>query len=274
MFNRFIKKTSSKIKNIKNIDRRRVVNKKRASGKMFSLFSKLTEKIDDREKIRIKLFQAGEPFKEIGINENNYTSAKILFSLFTLLMMKNGEPTWIKPIVFAIIAWGLIEWYVYRKKKKRHKEIEIELDSLISNTILFLEQGFNQSELLTMLSQRIKSGNPLHTEIVRAKIKIASNKVNTNINDILKEFMERIGMEEIDNYCLALMQYDESGKAIRILKKQLELIRNQENQKQQRQTQRKAQINSISIALLVINVILIIVIPMIIVILNNPIFKK
>ncbi|EOD01418.1 hypothetical protein [Caldisalinibacter kiritimatiensis] len=139
---------------------------------MFSIFSKITEKLDDREKIKLKLFQAGEQFKDLGINENNYTSAKILFSLFALLMMKKAETSWMKPIIFAVMAWVLIEWYVYRKKKKRHKEIETELDSLIASTILFLEQGFNQSELFTMLSHRIKSDNPLHIEIVRAKIKI------------------------------------------------------------------------------------------------------
>lgn len=233
----------------------------------------LINKFTDKERIRLKLIRSGEVLSKIGINEENYTAAKILFSIVVTLLMKKGE-TWGYAILYGVMTYIFIEWYLSRKIKKRHAEINGELDTLVSSTIDFLEQGFSESEIFSLLMERVEKNNPLYREIARVNVRIGSKTVNMNISKILDEFQERIGMEEIDNYCLALKQYEVAGKAIRMLRKQLELIRSEGNQKKKRETQVRANGNSIATAIFVICIIIFIMTPMIISALNSPLLKN
>lgn len=187
--------------------------------------------------------------------------------------MKNGKTEWSETFLYAATAYALIEWYVHKKKKKRHNEIKKELDTLTSTTIECLEQGFNQGEIFAILVNRIDKKNPLNQEITRVKVKIGVNTVRTDIDDILDEFENRIGMEEISNYCLALKQYEIAGKAVKMLRKQLDLIRSEENFRQKRETQYKANLNSVAVVIYVICTMIVLVVPMIVILMQNAIFK-
>lgn len=273
LYNKTQKKVSRKIKKIKNLKSEAKTEKLSFdNAKMISGFSKLTSKFEDRERIAIKLIRAGNPFSSLGINENNYTTFKIIFAFISAALMLKGNSVSIA-ILYGAAAYAIIEWFVYRKTKKRHQLIDDELDLLVSSTVDLFEQGYNEVEIFTLLAERIDNDNPLYTELIRAKIKIGSNTVYTDMASILNEFQDRIGMENIDNYCLALKQHGEAGKAKRMLKKQLELIRSEGGQKKKRETQYRANLNSVAIALLVVCIMLIILVPLVIMALDSAIFK-
>lgn len=264
-------KFSKKLKKIKN--ETRVDKNENSEVKIFNIFSKITEKFDDRESIKLKLIRAGDPLGWLGVNEDNYTSFKIIFSLIIAVLMKQNK-TLFGAVLYGVVAYCLVDWYVSRKKKKRHQLIDQELDALVSSTVDFLEQGFSQSEIFSILADRIDNENPLYMELKRAQVKIDSNSVYKDINEILNDFQDRIGMEEIDNYCLALKQQEEAGKAKRMLKKQLDLIRSENNQKKKRETQHRSNLNSIAIGIFVICIVIIILVPMGITVLQSPLIKN
>lgn len=264
------KKLSKKIKKIKN---EKIAEKEevKETNKIFTLFSRLTENFEDRDKIRLKLLRAGDPFKRFGINENNYTSFKIIFTLAITLLIARGKSIQVG-IIYGAFAYYLLGWYVRAKTRKRHELIETELDSLVSATVDMLEQGYNISEVFSIIAERIDKNNPLYEELIRAKIKIGTNMAYVDMVSILNEFQNNIGMEEIDNYCMALKQHEESGKAKRMLRKQLELLRSEGNNRKKRETRLRANYNSIGMALMVICITIVILVPLIITALESSIF--
>lgn len=250
----------------------KLYNKKWIS-KIVNLLNPITGRFEDKEKIKLKLIRAGKPFSNLGITENNFTSFKWCFVIVIVLMMKNGNDSWNTAIMYGAMSYFMIEAVIRGRTRKRKSEIENEIDTLTAVTIDCLEQGLNEGEIFSVLANKINKENPLYEEILNAEVKIGLNTMKTNIGSILEEFQLRIDMEEIDNYCLALKHHELAGKAVRMLRKQLELLRSKEILRQKRETQHKANLNSLSTIIFVVACTILIMVPLILLAAQNDIFK-
>lgn len=263
---------NKKVKKIKKDDVPKVKSNNNLMLKLFDFISSFTSRFDNKKSISLKFIRAGSPFQWMGITEKNYTSFKWAATILVFFLVKDSKTSWGESILYAAWIHFFVEYAIYYKKKQRHKEIEQELDILISTTIECLEQGQTQVETFNILLNRIDKNNPLYEELLRVKLKIGIGTLDVKLDDVLTEMQDRIGMEEIDNYCLALKQYEIAGKAIKMLKKQLELRRSRTNFKQKRETQYKANLNSLATIILVACIVILVIVPMLIVVMQNPIF--
>lgn len=221
-------------------------------------------KIGDTNKIRMKLVRGGNPLKEFGLNEYNYYYWKIGFAIMgasSVLMKKSdeGDTLSVVNLVFMFIfGFILIDIYTNMKIRKRQKEIKEVLDKFMSITIDGLQMGQVPTEIMGTALKKIPKTNPLWVEI-----KILNTKLRKgNMKGALTDFRERIDMEEIDNYCSSLMQYEIGGRAVTMMKKQLDLIYTLKDNKKKRETQTKSNLSSVAGALVVVALLIIILIPL------------
>lgn len=262
--NIFEYKKELKIKKIKEDDNRAEKPTKAKLKKRFG--------IGDIEKVRMKLVRAGNPMKDI-LNEYSYYKVKITLSILSAVSCYDQNFTWkedgMNLIIYAFMGYIIIDVYIGMKKRKRHKEIKDVLDSFISITIDGLQMGQTPNEIFQMAMQRIPKNNPLSPELVRLNMKT----IKGNMKIGLEEFRQRTDMEEIDNYCFSLLQYEIGGRAVTMLKKQLELLKTLKANKKKMETQSKANLSSMATALLVGALLIIVFIPFIVKLQEIPIVR-
>lgn len=245
VYNVFAIAKDRKLNNLKNEGRMRVTKSK-----------KKVIKIGDTEKIRLKLARAGNPLKQIGLDEYSYYWYKITLAAISILVVL--DKGWINMALYFLMGYYILDIYISMKKRKRQKAINEALDSFISVTIDGLQMGQVPTEIMSTAMKKIDQSNPLWVEIKILNIKLMKG----NLKKALDEFRERIDMEEIDNYCFALMQYEIGGRAVSMLKMQMDLISTLKDNKVKRATQAKSNLSSVAVALVVVALLVIILMPL------------
>lgn len=214
--------------------------------------------IGDPEKIRLNLAQAGNPLSSIGLDEYSYYPFKIIFaSLSAASAIGNG---FLNILIYSIMGFFVIDVYIRMKKKKRHRSIKAVLGQLITVTIDGLQSGQTPMEITTSINKINKNNktNPLWLEIKLLNM----NLLKGNLAASLDEFRRRIDLEEIDNYCFSLLQYEIGGRAVTMLKLQLDLIQTLKANREKRETQAKGNLSSVAVALLVVALLMLILLPL------------
>lgn len=210
----------------------------------------------DSEKIRLKLTQAGNPFSNFGLDEYSYHTYKVVIAaLSALSAMKDG---WMAMAGYFLMGYVILDVYIRMKKKRRHKQIKAVLGPLLTITIDGLQSGQTPMEVTTTALKKIPKDNALWVELKILNMKLLKG----NLKTALDEFRERIDLEEIDNYCFSLLQYEIGGRAVTMLKMQLDLIHTLKSNRDKRDTQNKAQLSSVAVALLVVVLLMIILLPL------------
>lgn len=235
-----------RVKKLKNDGRK----KYSANKRQFKL------KIGDSEKIRLKLVQAGSPLAWWGLDEYSYHSYKIILAL---LAGSSAIGDGLAEIaMYSIMGYFILDIYIKMKKRKRHKEIKNVLGTLIAITIDGLQSGQTPMEITSTLLKKLPKENPLWSELKILNLKLLKGNIKTPLD----EFRERIDLEEIDNYCFSFLQYEIGGRAVTMLKLQLELINTLKANRDKRETQTRANWSSVAVAILVVVLLMIILLPL------------
>ncbi len=257
-----LQKTNSKVKKIKGSK-----EKKRSSNVIFGsaigVLNPLLNALFDTEKVKYKLIRSGGTLKHLGINEDNFFSFEVIYASITAAIMIFTGNSLVDIILYTCAAVALIEYLVYANTRSRKNKILTELPILLEKTIDMMEQGSDIRDLFIRLPLKLADG-PLKDEVVRVKGRLSFMKLNTTIEAELNEFSKRIGLEDIDNYVLALMQHEISGRVTRILRKQYDLIKVTKNNQKKRQTVAREKMSSVASIMVVISTLLMILVPLIV----------
>lgn len=243
--------------NVFALDKDMKLNKLKNEGrpKIYKTKKKVI-KIGDIDKIRLKLSRSGNPLKELGLDEYRYYGFKIsLAAISTLSVIDKG---WTNILLYFFMGFFILDIYISMKKKRRHKLIKEVLDSFISVTIDGLQMGQVPTEIMSTAMKKIPQSNPLWVEVKILNMKLMKG----NLKGALDEFRERIDMEEIDNYCFSVMQYEIGGRAVTMLKMQLDLMHTLKGNKKKIETQTKSNLSSVAVALVVVALLIIILLPL------------
>jgi len=234
-----------RVRKLKNEGRKKNSAKKR----QFKL------KIGDSEKIRLKLAQAGNPLRKFGLNEYRYYIFKVFLAIFSgLAFVDEGLA---KSIMFTVWGYFILDILIKSRKKSRHDKIKKVLGTLIAVTIDGLQSGQTPMEITSTLLKKIPKENPLWSELKILNMKLLKGNIKTPLD----EFRERIDLEEIDNYCFSFLQYEIGGRAVTMLKLQLELINTLKANREKRETQTRANLSSVAVAILVVVLLIIVLMP-------------
>lgn len=257
-----LQKTNSKVKKIKGSK-----EKKRSSniifGSAIGVLNPLLNALFDTEKVKYKLIRSGGTLKHLGINEDNFFSFEVIYASITAAIMIFTGNSLVDIILYTCAAVALIEYLVFANTRSRKNKILTELPILLEKTIDMMEQGSDIRDLFIRLPLKLADG-PLKDEVVRVKGRLSFMKLNTTIEAELNEFSKRIGLEDIDNYVLALMQHEISGRVTRILRKQYDLIKVTKNNQKKRQTVAREKMSSVASIMVVISTLLMILVPLIV----------
>lgn len=225
----------------------------------------------NKDNIRYKLIRSGGTFSHFGINESNFVSFEVLFAAVIATIMILTESSILEVVAYPAGAIIFLEWIVKMNTKSRHEKIKKELIPLIANTKEYIEQGMDVKDIFVLLPNKVKEG-PLRDELVALRTRIGLMKLDHSMEHEILEMAKRIGLEEIDNYVLALTQNEITGRVTRMLQKQLDLLNTYKNQKVNRETQNRAKVSSVASICIVIMTLTVIIVPMVIYIMQNKLF--
>lgn len=217
---------------------------------------RLKLKIGDNENIRLKLAQAGNPLSNLGLDEYNYYVFKVCLAIFSGLAFFDEGLT--KIVIFAVWGYFILDILIKSRKKSRHDKIKKVLGILIATTIDGLQSGQTPMEITSTLLKKIPKENPLWSELKILNMKLLKGNLKTPLD----EFRERIDLEEIDNYCFAFFQYEIGGRAVTMLKLQLDLINTLKANREKRDTQTRSNLSSVAVAILVVVLLMTILLPL------------
>lgn len=262
IFEVLLQSTNSKVRKIKGSK-----IKKRSSNVIFGsaigVLNPLLKAMFNTEKVKYKLIRSGGTLKHLGINEDNFFSFEVIYASIAAAVMIFTGSSLVDIILYTGAAVAVIEYLVYTNTRTRKNKILKELPVLLEKTIDMMEQGSDLRDLFIRLPMKLADG-PLKDEVIRVKGRLSYMKLNTTIESELNEFSKRIGLEDIDNYVLALMQHEISGRVTRILRKQYELIKVTKNNQKKRQTVARERLSSVASIMVVVSTLLMILVPLIV----------
>lgn len=214
-------------------------------------------KFVDIEKNRMKLLRAGMPLYKFGLDHYNFHIVKWFLALLSGLTALDRGYVW--TFIYSLMGYTILELYVKIKAKRRKEAVEAVMSTLISTTVDGLRNGLVPSDIMSTVVKKLPPENPLVGELKIVQAKLSKGQVSKG----LERLAYRLNIEQIDNYCYALMQYEIGGRAVTMLSKQLELIIAFKANSKRRETETKKNFSSISVALLVSCLILMIIMPLI-----------
>lgn len=258
----FLKLSNAKIKKLKG----KINNSKKSSaifGSAIGVLNPLLKGMFNTERIKYKLIRSGGTLKHLGINEENFFSFEVIYAGITAAIMIISGSSVVDIVLYTGLAIALIEFLVYANTRTRQNKIIKELPILLERTIDMMEMGADVRQVFIRLPTSLADG-PLKEEVKRVKGRLSYMKLNTTLEAELNEFSKRIGLEDIDNYVLALMQHEISGRVTRTLRKQYELLKVTKNNRKKRQTVARERLSSVASIMVVISTLLMILVPIIV----------
>ncbi|WP_047153687.1 type II secretion system F family protein [Aneurinibacillus tyrosinisolvens] len=224
----------------------------------------LLNKIPKKERIEKFILQAGSPY---NLNFNKYIVVKILLTagLYYFLAPKDNQ---MMQMVYLAVGFFGLDVLLWSKKKARVQKIEKELPFMLTKLARSTASGVPIRDVLTVLSTRLEG--PLGAEV---KLLSARYNVDGNLANCMPMFCDRIGMEEIDNMALAMIQSEQSGRMRTILEKQAEILKKKESFLSAKSLKNRANFLPLTTVAMVAAIFLLVAVPMILSIMDNGFFK-
>lgn len=208
-----------------------------------------------RDTLPIRLAQAGHP-RFIGQTPAHFYAAKLLFAL--ILGIRFGTGGILPFLTYAAVGFFLPDFLLRMAIRRRHEQILEQLPQMLDFMAVALSSGSGGiPAALAALPHRLSG--PLREEVVRLSAEYA---LTMDLPRALAAFAQRIGMEEIDHFCLALRQAEVTGRVRRLLTSQSEALKLRLEADRRRQLATRANFLPIVSVLMVLNIMLIIGLPL------------
>lgn len=222
----------------------------------------LIRRIPKKDAIETFIIRGGSPY---NLTFKRYVVVKIGFTLFMIWMARNNSL--VMQIIYSLLGFLAVDILIWAKKKKREEEILKELPFMITKIARSTANGVPIREVLMVLSSRLQG--PLGEEVSRLS---AHYNIDGNLSRCLPVFTKRIGMEDVDNMSMAMIQAEQSGKMRAILEKQAEILKRREGFKSFKSTKNRSNFLPLTTVGMVICIFLLVAVPMFLVVATNGLF--
>jgi Flp pilus assembly protein TadB len=230
--------------------------------RLANLLMPLIQRIPRKDKITLFIQRAGSPY---NLDFNRYVVIK---TLGTIAMFYISPKTLVMGSIYVAIGFFGVDILLWAKKRKRQEEILKELPFMMTKIARSSGNGIPVRELLMVLSSRLEG--PLKDEVTRLS---AHYNIDGNLSHCLPVFSTRIGMEEVDNMCIAMIQSEQSGKMRAILEKQAEILKRRASFSAFKSTKNRSNFLPLTTVGMVICIFLLVAVPMFLVVASNGLFK-
>lgn len=206
-----------------------------------------------RDSVPYLLSQAGNP-RLIGETPGHFYASKIILGL--LVGARLGHQSATAFLVYGLLGFMIPDVLIAMEAKRRKELILAEVPTMLDFVRRALAGHNSMLDTLAALPDQLEG--PLKEETKR----LAANYALTmNLPRCLEEFSKRIGLEEIDNFCLALRQSEVTGRIKEILGKQSEIIKMRFRQDERRRIATQGNFLPVISVLMVANIIMLVAIP-------------
>lgn len=206
-----------------------------------------------RESVPYLLSQAGNP-RFIGETPGHFYASKILFAL--LVGGRLGSQSTAAFLAYAAVGFMLPDVLIAMQARHRKERILAEVPVMLDFVKRALASHNSMLDTLAALPGQLEG--PLKEEAKRLS---ANYALTMNLPRCLEEFSKRIGLEEVDNFCLALRQSEVTGQVKAILGKQSEIIKMRFRQDERRRIATQGNFLPLISVLMVANILMLVGIP-------------
>ncbi|MBP1931815.1 type II secretion system F family protein [Ammoniphilus resinae] len=227
------------------------------------LLMPIIKKIPRKDKIESFIIRGGSPY---DLTFKRYVVVKIGLTIFTIWLARNSSP--LMQTISSLFGFFAIDILIWSKAKKREEEILKELPYMITKIARSTANGVPIREVLMVLSSRLQG--PLGEEVSRLS---AHYNIDGNLSRCLPVFSKRIGMEDVDNMAMAIIQAEQSGKMRAILEKQAEILKRRESFKAFKSTKNRSNFLPLTTVGMVICIFLLVAVPMFLLIATDGLFR-
>jgi len=176
-----------------------------------------------REKLRIKLLQAGSPG---GLNPDEFMGSKIVSGLLGAAVgFFLDDSLGMTPILtFSLLLLGFIypDIYVNGMIQKRRRRIFRDMPDFLDTLRLAIDAGLDLSSALAVCVEKGRRG-PLMDELEKVERDVRLGRTR---KEAFRAFADRLQITEINSFVIALIQADQLGASVGpVLKIQAEVAR-------------------------------------------------
>lgn len=230
--------------------------------KLGNIIMPLIQRVPKKEKIERFILQAGSPY---NLTYKRYSVVKIVMAI-ALYFVLAPESLGTK-ILFPLIGFFGLDIVIFAKRRQRQQQIITELPFMLTKIARSTANGIPLREILTVLASRLQG--PLQDEVKRLS---AHYNIDGNLTSCLPVFADRIGMDEVDNMAMAMIQAEQSGKMRSILEKQADILKRRENFKSIKGTKNRSNFLPLTTVGMVICIFLLVAVPMFLLVATNGLF--
>ena len=240
-----------------------IEQKEHILDKLGNLLMPLIWRIPKKEKIEIYILRAGSPY---NITFKRYVVIKIIATVAVYYFLAPESPVF--ATIYVLIGFFCLDILLWAKKRARQQEILKEVPFMMTKIARSTANGIPMREILMVLSTRLEG--PLRDEVKRLS---AHYNIDGNLSNCLPVFANRIGMDEVDNMSMAMIQAEQSGKMRAILEKQAEILKKRENFKSIKGTKNRSNFLPLTTVGMVVCIFLLVAVPMFLLVATNGLFK-
>jgi tight adherence protein C len=164
-----------------------------------------------REKLRIRLLQAGSPG---GLSPDEFIATKFIAALggAALGFFVDDTVDLLPIMTLSLMALGFIypDIYVSGMIQKRRRRVFRDMPDFLDTLRLTIDAGLDLSSALTVCVERGRKG-PLLDELEKVERDVRLGRTR---KEAFRAFADRLQMTEINAFVLALIQADQLGASI------------------------------------------------------------
>lgn len=243
--------------------RKEIKKKEHILDKIGNLLMPLIRRIPKKENVEVFILRAGSPYH---LTFKRYVVIKLIATIAIYNFLAPNSPVF--ATIYVLIGFFGLDILLFAKKKQRQQKIIRELPFMISKIARSTSNGIPIREILLVLSTRLQG--PLKEEVKRLS---AHYNIDGNLSNCLPIFANRIGMDDVDNMAMAMIQAEQSGKMRAILEKQAEILKKRQNFKTMKGTKNRSNFLPLATVGMVICIFLLVAVPMFLLIASNGLFN-
>lgn len=202
-------------------------------SRLFARFS--SDKL--KEEYRIKILRTGDDSLTLGKIYGLKGVFAVIFPHIALSMFFNNAVL-IKKVIIGIITlltgFYLPDFMLYLKIKKRQEKIQSQMPFILDLLVVCVESGLAFEAALNEVVERVHNEFSKELNTFRRQLRANIDKIQA-----LDELYERIGIEDVKEFCIAIKSTEELGVPIKdILKAQSEAIHEKTKQRARQKAQK------------------------------------
>lgn len=231
--------------------------------KIARILMPIIKRVPKRQTITLFIQRAGNPYH---LDFNRYVVIKMIGVFAMYYVGPKSSPVMLT--IYILIGLFGVDLMLMAKKKARQAAIMKELPFMMSKIARSTGNGIPIRDVLMVLSTRLEG--PLKEEVGRLSVHY---NIDGNLSKCLPLFASRIGMDEVDNICMAMIQSEQSGKMRAILEKQAEILKRRTGFAAFKSTKNRSNFLPLTTVGMVICIFILVVVPMFLEIATNGLFK-